>query len=99
MACGTKTRLREDADKTFACSITIKGVGSKEKALSAMVNLLKPEVRAAITKIAESPKAFTQDGDSFRLEEYVCCYFDTQEYGICDGEGGECPIVDEGCPA
>ena len=91
------TRLRADAKKTATLSITIEGARSREAALSSILDMLKPEVRAALAKVAESSNGFRQVGDSYTLSSVVCCWDDG--YGICAEEDPGCFVQWPGCPA
>lgn len=93
----TITILRTEATKTAKLSIAIEGARSREAALSTILNMLKPELRAAAAKAAESPNNFRQDGDSYILHRQVCCADDM--YGVCGDDDYSCALTDPGCPA
>ena len=59
--------------------------------------MLKPEARAALSRIAESSNGFKQDGDSFTLSGLICC--DDESYWSCRENDDWCVYVGPGCPA
>jgi hypothetical protein len=89
--------LQKDAKRTAEFSITIKGARSRQAALSYLSDMVKPEARATVIKIAESPNGFKQDGDSYTLSGLVCCEGD--KYYLCAEGDYYCTYAGEGCPA
>jgi hypothetical protein len=87
-------------------SITVRGLSSRESALSTILDMLEPRAKVAAAMIASSGdgKALQEStAGVYTLKGYICCNFHTGTYSWCPGNPNDspqmCTVKGNGCPS